>query len=303
MHWFRNMQLYRLSPEHALSGESIAECLAKKPFFPCGSNDLMSQGWIPPAPHVPDEFVFARQDMVLVCLKTDEKILPAVVVKQEAEERIRHIEKEEERKVGRKEAKDIRERVAEELRPRAFNRISTHRALIDLKLNLIMVDSAAAAKAENLLVSLRDALGSLPTRLIQTKITPQTAMTSWLENEVPAPFQLDADCELKFPGDDGAIARFVRQDLHSDEVKLHLATGKLVSKMGLAWKERISFQMTEKFEIKRLTMLDVLQDELKDADVDTQDAMFESSFALAAGELRSLIPELIEALGDELAST
>ncbi|STQ90841.1 recombination-associated protein RdgC [Iodobacter fluviatilis] len=302
MLWFRNIQLYRLSPEHALSAESIAECLMKKPFFPCGSHDLMSQGWIPPAPHVPDEFIFARQDMVLVSLKTEEKILPAVVVKQEAEERIRHIEEEEARKVGRKEAKDIRERVAEELRPRAFTRISTHRALIDLKLNLILVDSAAAAKAENLLVSLRDALGSLPTRLIQTQITPQTAMTSWLENEVPVPFELDADCELKFPGDDGAIARFVRQDLHSDEVKQHLATGKLVSKMGMAWNERIAFQLTEKLEIKRMSMLDVLEDELKDADVDTQDAMFESSFALATGELRQFIPELITALGEELAS-
>jgi recombination associated protein RdgC len=303
MIWFKNIQLYRIAANHALTAESIAESLAKKPFFPCGSHDLHSQGFIAPAPHQPDLITYVHQDAVLICLKVEEKIIPSVVVKQEAEARISRIESEEDeaRKVGRKEAKCIRERVAEELRPRAFTRVSTHRALIDLKLGLILVDSAAAAKAEHLLVSLREAMGSLPTRLIQTHTTPQTAMTRWLENEMPAAFDLDADGELKFPGDDGAVARFLRQDLKSDEVKQHLATGKLVSKMGMAWNERIAFQLTEKLEIKRLNMLDVLQDELKNADIDTQDAMYESSAALFIGEMREFVPSLIGALGGELA--
>ena len=300
MLWFKNIQLYRIAAYHALTAESIAEALAKKPFFPCGSHDLMSQGFIAPAPHQPDLITYVYQDAVLICLQVEEKILPAVVIKQKTEECISNIEDVEARKVGRKEARDIRERVAEELRPRAFTQVSTHRALIDLKLGLILVDSAAAAKAEHLLSSLREALGGLPTRLIQTQTTPQIAMTSWLENEMPDGFELDKDGELKFPSDDGAVARFLRQDLHSDEVKQHLATGKLVTKLGMAWNERIAFQLTEKLEIKRLNMLDVLQDELKDADVDTQDAMFESSAALFIGEMREFVPAVIEVLGGEL---
>ena len=229
MLWFKTIQLYRLSAGHGLTAESIAEALAKKPFVPCGSHDLMAQGFVAPAPHAPDLVVYVYQGAVLVRLQTEEKIIPTPVVQQKAAERIAQIESEESRKVGRKEARDIRERIAEELRPQAFTRISACQALIDLKQGLILVDAKPSA-AEHLLVSLREALGSLPTRLIQTQTTPQTAMTSWLENEPPAPFSLDEDCELKFPGDDGAIARFVRQDLHSDEVKQHLATGKLVSK-------------------------------------------------------------------------
>ncbi|AMC34781.1 recombination-associated protein RdgC [Janthinobacterium sp. B9-8] len=302
MIWFKNIQPYRIAADHALTAESIAEALAKKPFFPCGSHDLHSQGFIAPAPHQPDLITYVYQDAVLVCLQVEEKILPAVVVKQEAEARIKQIEADEGRKVGRKEARDIRELVAEELRPRAFTRITTHRVLIDLKLGLILVDSAAASKAESLLVQLREAMGSLPTRLIQTHTTPQTAMTSWLESGLPDGFELDKDGELKFPGDDGAVARFLRQDLHSDEVKQHLATGKLATKLGMAWNERIAFQLTEKLEIKRLNMLDILQDELRDLDVETQDAMFESSAALFIGEMREFVPAVIEVLGGELSS-
>ncbi|WP_051305077.1 recombination-associated protein RdgC [Chitinilyticum litopenaei] len=300
MLWFRNLQIYRLNPDHGMSADSIRASLEKKPFVPCGSMDMNSAGWIAPAKHRPDDLIYTQQDAVLVQLKTETKLLPAIVIRQEADERIRHIEEEEARKVGRKETKEIRERVAEELLPRAFAKQGVQRAIIDLQSNLVLVESASASRAENLLSDLRDALGSLPTRLLQTSTTPQTAMTVWLEQGAPDAFTLDADCELRFPGDDGAVARFSRQDLNADEVRKHLESGKLVTKMGLSWDERISFQLTEKLELKRLAMLDVLQDDLKNADADSQDALFESSFALTVGELRQFVPAIIAALGGEL---
>ncbi|WP_035052829.1 recombination-associated protein RdgC [Andreprevotia chitinilytica] len=302
MLWFRNLQLYRLAPDHTLTEKTIADALAKRPWMPCGTHDLNSQGWVPPTRFAPDLMTWARDEMVLVTLKTEEKILPGAVIKEEAEERIGKIEAEENRRVGRKEAKDIRERVTEELIPKAFTKSRSQRALIDLKAGLILVESASAAKAEQLLSLLRETIGSLPTRLIQTQTTPQTAMTLWLENPEATDFDLGQDAELREPGDGGAVARLTRQTLDTPEVKQHLETGKLVAKLALSWQDKMAFQLTEKLEIKRLTMLDVLQDELKNADAGDQQGLFESSFALTVGELRQFVPALIEALGSEMAA-
>ncbi|GHD63600.1 recombination-associated protein RdgC [Jeongeupia chitinilytica] len=300
MLWFRNLQLYRLAPDHALALDSIGDSLAKRPWVPCGSNDQMSQGWIAPARHAPDLKAYGYDDAVLVTLKTEEKLLPASVVKEETEERIARIEAEENRKVGRKEAKELRERVAEELLPKAFSRSRSQRALIDLRLGLVLVESASATKAEQLLSTLRETLGSLPTRLVNTQVTPETAMTLWLESADADEFDLGQDTELRAPGDDGAITRLARQPLDTAEVKQHLENGLLASKLALAWDDKLAFQLTDKLEIKRLTMLDVLQDELKDMDAADQGAIFDSSLALTVGTLREFVPALIRALGDEL---
>lgn len=299
MLWFRNLQLYRLAADHALSADSINDCLAKRPWLPCGAMDLQSQGWIPPAPHAVEVFGYAQQGAVLVALKTEEKILPAIVVKQEAEYRIAQIEAEENRKVGRKEAKDLRDQITHELLPKAFTRSRVQRALVDLESGLVLVDAGAAAKAEQLLSALREALGSLPTRLIDTQTTPQTAMTLWLETADAGEFDLGQDAELRVPGDDGAIARVSRQPLDSDEIKRHLDAGKLVSRVALSWQDRIAFQLTEKLELKRVAMLDTLADAVKDLDAADQAALFDSGLVLMIGELRGLVPTLIEALGGE----
>lgn len=299
MLWFRNIQAYRLAKGHGITASEIAEKLARKPFLPCGSHELFSQGWIAPATHAPDLFTADYQGAVLVCLKTEEKLLPAGVIRQQAEVRIQQVEATENRKVGRREAREIRERIAEELTPRAFVRARYQRALLDLEQNWVWVESGSAAKAENLLSMLRETLGSLPTRLLDTQTSPQTAMTLWLQEGAPVPLALDADCELRFPGEGGAIARLTRQPLEEEEIKQHLLAGKLATRLGLVWEDRIAFQLLENLALKRLSMLDVLQEQIEDVSAEDQAALFDASLALMVGELRAFFPALIEVLGGE----
>jgi recombination associated protein RdgC len=299
MLWFRNLQIYRLATDHALSASSIQTELAKRPFVPCGSMDMDSCGWVAPARHEPELMALERQNTVLVALKSEEKVLPAAVIKDELDYRVQQIEAAESRKVGRKEQREMKDRIVEELTPRAFTRSRIQRALLDLETGLVLVDAASAAKAEFLLSTLRETLGSLPTRLIDTETSPCAAMTEWLNTETPDAFALGQDAELKTPGDEGSIARFKRQVMDCDEVRQHLAVGKIATRLSLAFGERLTFTLTEALEIKSLAMLDVLKDELKDMDAETQDALFESQFALLIGELRGFIPALLDALGGE----
>lgn len=297
MLWFRNLLIYNLAVNEAFTVESIQAALEKRPFVPCGSMDLEACGWVPPAKFEAETFAFARQNAVLVALKTEEKVIPAAVIKDELDYRVEQIEEAETRKVGRKEQREIKDRIVDEFTPRAFTRSRVARALIDLDKGLIYVDAPSAAKAEFLLSTLRETLGSLPTRLIETQISPAAAMTDWLSTEAPDSFTPGQDAELKVPGDEGSIARFKRQVLDCDEVRQHLSVGKIVTRLSLAYGERLTFTLTEALEIKSLAMLDVLKDELKDMDAETQDALYESQFALLIGELRGFVPALFDALG------
>ena len=43
--WFKNLQIYRLPANWNMSAERLEEQLAKKPFHPCGSQDMESRGF------------------------------------------------------------------------------------------------------------------------------------------------------------------------------------------------------------------------------------------------------------------
>lgn len=298
MIWLRNIITYRLNVE-AITATIIIEKLAAKPFIAPGSHDLFSQGWVAPASHAPDLIGIEQQGAILVTLRTDEKLLPDGVIRQEADKRVKQIEAEESRKVGRREMREIRERVAEELTPRALVRSRFQRAIIDLHDGFVHVEAGSSSKAENLLAVLRETLGSLPTRLIDTKTSPQAAMTAWLGDEAPDDFSLDSDAELKFPGAGGAVAKFSRQSLDSDEIRENLQAGKLATKLGLVWQDRISFVLTEDLQFKRMTMLDILCEQIEEAEAEDQAALFDTSLAMTIGELRQFVPAVIEALGGE----
>ncbi|MDK2127262.1 recombination-associated protein RdgC, partial [Parachitinimonas caeni] len=81
------------------------------------------------------------------------------------------------------------------------------RALVEPQTGWVWVDTSSASRAETLLSLLREALEHLPSRLLHTQQSPVTVMTNWLENGADEGFTLDADCELKAPGDEGAVIR------------------------------------------------------------------------------------------------
>jgi recombination associated protein RdgC len=77
----------------------------------------------------------------------------------------------------------------------------------------------------------------------------------------------------------------------------HLDAGLMPTRLALTWADRVGFVLTESLQLKRLALLDVVL-EAGGADAD---AGFEADVALLAGELRGLMPDLVEALGGEAA--
>jgi recombination associated protein RdgC len=299
--WFRNLQFYRLPAPWQISADELEAQLAKHPFQHCNSQDMDSRGWVSPSGN--DLLVHAIAGQWLIALGTESRLLPAAVVKQEAEERAVLLEEQQGYRPGRKQMKDLREQVTQELLPRAFTRRRRTWAWIDPVNGWLGIDAASPARAEDVLEHLRKTLDHFPLALVHTQRSPASVMADWLfEGAAPTGFSLDQDCELRSVNEDRAAVRYVHHPLEGEkltaEVRGHLEAGKLPTRLALTFDDRLSFILTDKLELKRLDFLDVIHDQIDDSNDDAE-ALFNAEFALMTGELVRLLPALVEVLGGE----
>jgi recombination associated protein RdgC len=294
--WFRNLQVYRLPKNWAENSSKLEEQLAKLTLQPCSATDSQSIGWV--APCASSGLVHSVNQQWLLALGAEQKLLPASVVKQFADDKAKTIEENEGRRVGRKEMRELRESMTIELLPRAFVRRRTTFGWIDPVNGWLVIDAAAPAKAEEFLEHLRKSVEGLPARLLKVTQSPSAAMTGWVaEGEAPANFTLDQDLELRSA--EKATVRYVKHTLEGEEIRQHIATGKVVTRLAMTWGDRISFLLDENLQIKRLSFLDILKEQA-DGQAENEDERFDIDFTLMTGEVARLLDDLLEALGGEI---
>lgn len=299
--FFKNLLPYRLTQSIDLSADTLQAAMASKPARACASQEVATYGFIAPfgkgeeAPlvHVSGEFL-------LIAARKEERILPSTVVNDAVKEKVEEIETEQMRKVYKKERDQIKDEIIQAFLPRAFIRRSMIFAAIAPRLGLILVNSASPARAEDLLSTLREVLGSLPVRPVTLKIAPAATLTDWVKSQKAAEgFYVLSDCELRDTQDDGGTVRCTRQDLTSEEIQLHLSTGKVVTQLHLAWKDKLSFVLDDKTVIKRLKFEDLLQEQAEQDGGDNAAQQFDASFTLMMMTFAEFLPELFVALGGE----
>jgi len=298
--FFKNLQIYRFTRPLEQDADALEKNLEEYKFKPCGSQDISKLGWVFPMGKSGSMFTHLATKQILICLKKEEKMLPAGVIKDQLNERVEAIEQEQGRALKKKEKDSLKEEIVMQLLPRAFSRTSQTFAWIDTEADMLYVDASSTRKAEELISLLRKSLGSLPVVPIQLKNQADVIMTDWLmEGNIPANFKLEDEAELCSALEGGGIIRCKQQDLLSEEIKNHLSADKFVTKLALNWADSISFVMGEEFALKRIKFADVLQEQNEDIDKDDYAARFDADFALMTGEIKQLIPAVIAALGGE----
>ncbi len=183
--WFKNLQVYRFTKPCELTAEALNEQLAEFTFVPCGSQDLFRTGWVSPLGRHGSEMVHASNGYMMICLKHQDKLLPAAVVNEELEEKVLSIEETEMRRMPRKERMTLKDEIIFSLLPRAFVRSSFQFAYISPRDNLLVVNAASAKRAEELLSELREAVGSLSLIPLTAKHEPIEIMTQWVNSGHP----------------------------------------------------------------------------------------------------------------------
>ena len=300
--WFKNLFLYRLNSQWNIDLEEFNQQLNRVKFSACSALQTQSIGFVPPVKHKEKEkekdkdkdkensdnienLVYEvstqnNQQFWLIAVATEQRLLPASVVKQEIEERSEKIYEEQGYYPSRRAMKELKEQIIAEFLPRAFTRKKTTYAWFDVKNGWFVIDAASPSKADELVCVLADALDDFPLKPVYTEKSAVAVMTECLlaggiaDDNLAETFTLDRDCELKSPTEERQTVRYVRHPLEGEEIAA---------------------------EIKRIVYLDsILAESEQNADTATDEMeRFNADFSLMSLELSKFIPSLMDLLGGE----
>lgn len=288
--------VYRIGEGWSPRLEQIEQALDAERFVPCGASQEKAIGWAEPRGDAHGLLVESVNGQRIFKLKIETRGVPGSVVTRKAKERSAQIEVAEGRKPGKKEMKDIKEEVKLSLMPMAFSKESSVGVWVDPVAQWLVVDAGSQAKADEVITMLVKTFAGLNLALINTQMSPQSAMASWLiTQESPAGFSVERECELKAADESKSVVRYVRHPLDTVEVKQHVEGGKLPTRLSMTWQGRVSFSLTEALQLKKVTFLEVVFE----ATSSEKDEGFDTDVAIATGELSKLLPDLFAALGGE----
>jgi recombination associated protein RdgC len=295
---FRNLHLFRLVEPLPFTPEAFELRLQGRRSYACGKTELFTFGWCSPFGEDHEVLTHAANGYMLFCALREEKLLPAQVIKDTLQEKIRHLETSQDRTIYKQEKQRLRDEVILDLLPRAFVRKQKTFVYIDPKTQLLIVDASSRAKAESVTILLRETLGKLNISPIETHQSPQQLLTEWLlRHQCSAEFVLADNCEMEDVKRGLGKIKCSEHDLTASEISAHIKNGKQVVSLGLCWQEKIAFTLLTDLSIKRIRYLDILQTQRKDTQAETAEEQLDADFSLMALELTALLTSLLHALG------
>jgi recombination associated protein RdgC len=299
---FKNVMVYRIVSGWSATQAQLEEALESARYVECGASQEKAVGWVEPRGEAHGPLVEIVGGQWLLKLMIEIKTVPGSVVKRKVQDQLAQIEATTGRKPGKKEKREISEDARLALLPMAFTKQSSVTVWIDPKAQLLVLDCASQAKADEVMTGLIKAVDGLAVQLVNTQTSPAAAMSTWLStHEAPQGFSVDRECELKAADESKAVVRYTRHALDTDEVSQHIAMGKVPTRVAMTWNDRVSFVLTEALQLKKIAFLDVVFEGSPASPGDRKDDGFDADAAIATGELVQLIPDLLEALGGEVA--
>lgn len=295
--FFKNIRAYKLTQRLSLDDKALEHALSDQAFRPCGNQDTATMGFASPFSSAGKDGVMFHKvtERYWLTVKKQEKLLPASVVNAELAEKVAKIEEETGSPVGKKAQSDLKQEIIVNLLPKAFTKNSFTHGFISLPDNLVVVDAASDGKAEAFLALVRKALGSLPVVPL-ARHSLQSELTHWLTDRAPEHITLLEEAEFKAVDDSGSIIRCKNQPLDSEEINLHLDSGKLVQKVAFEYAEVLTGVIAEDGSIKRIKFTDRIKEECEDIPKDQIAARLDAEFALNSAELCQFINYLSQEL-------
>jgi recombination associated protein RdgC len=300
---FKNLMIYRLVSGWPSAAEPLEEALEKAHFVECSASQEKSVGWVEPRGHAHGALVEVVGGQWLLKLMMEVKVVPGSVVKRKVQDQLDHIEATTGRKPGKKEKRELTDDARLALLPMAFSKQSSVQVWVDPAAGYLLTDAGSQGKADEVITWLIKAVDGLVVQLVNTQTSPASAMGLWVSTqEAPPGFSVDRECELKAADESRAVVRYTRHALDTEEVTQHIAMGKVPTRLALTWSDRVSFVLTEALQLKKLAFLESVFEGAASSPADGKDDNFDADVTIATGELRKLIPDLIEALGGEMVA-
>lgn len=292
--FFKNAQVYRITSAMA-DMQTVEFSLSGHPVSELGAQQTHRAGWA--SPYGPDSTnpMMRIECNILPCYvvlcRESYRDLPASVVRDAVNKKLRLIEQEEGRRPGSRERAEIKDQITFDLMPQAFVK---HRDTQVMRLGeFLIVDAPTSSRAEQVIGHLRDAIGSVPVRRVSTQNNMAIVFTDWLRQSCPSNhgFAFDADLHLASCDDAKLAVKATNADVN--DIMHHLDAGCLVQRIGLRTNS-LSFTLCDDLSIKRIRPTDMTAERLDAIDEEDAEAERVATYTLVAGLFDDLFKVLFE---------
>lgn len=290
---FKNAISYLVTPGFRLD----PDMLSRRPARPCSSNEGRTMGFAQPCDHSTAALAHHVAGYTLICLETEDRLLPGSVVADEVESRAIDLEKLQGYKPGRKQLRELKERVTEELLPKAFTQ--KRRTLGVFAGQFFIVDTSSPARADMMIEALRSTLDALPLSLIHTEKRITGEMIQWLLGQTPWGLTVDDFVELEKAEPGKPAIAYKRTALDESDMRRRIADSYVPRKIGITLNDRLSFKVDDSLHLKQLAALELLQKDQRHQNDQAEDMAqaFDADATLMVGELVGTMNFLIGILG------
>jgi len=292
--WFKNIKLFQLPVEFKIDDADLEEKLNQFEFKPCGSATPQSIGWTPVIDQEGAPLVHGAMGFKMICMKIEEKVLPATVVREYTDDRVKEVEALDDRKLSKREKASIKDQMYFTLIQQAFCRSSKIYAYFDVTQNWLIVNCANSKKLELFVTHLKKALPAIEL------ITPETCnipklMTRWLlTEEYPDSFMVEKNAVLEDFNDVKRVIRVKNQDLFNESIQDFLKDGCVPKQINLTWFDRITFNLNHDMTLTGLKYDDAVVEAGDDGETETAADRFDADFLIMTGALQQMLKEVLE---------
>ncbi len=290
--WFKQVSVFELSKKIPFKTAELEESLSLVPYKPAGPSQPHTHGWVSPQGLKHDSFVYAANSCLMFCLKLEEKLLPATIVRQAVDEKVKQIETDYDRKVRAKERMNIREDMTQTLLPQAFSKFSLVHAYYDTQTHLLIVNSTTAGKLKHFKTLFERVTDGITLKALDMK-KPGPIMTHWLLNDTyPSSFGIEKNAVLQDPNQESRVIRCKQQDLFVNSIQSLLKDGCHVAQLTLNWQERVRFNFSQDLTLRTIQYGEELLSAAKEQNIETAEQQFDTDFHLMTETLRPLLSDL-----------
>jgi recombination associated protein RdgC len=296
--WFKNLQVYKFDSEFEFDFTLLNQAMEHKRFQACPKIMPRSDGWVSPVNYPSGDVLgWDAQGVIVISLQTEVKLIPAGVIREQVQARVKKLETQQDRKLSSKERLSIKDEVYGDLLPRAFSRVTRVNAFIDPHNRWLIIDAPTKNKAEEFCSHLRHAWGSLPVKS-PIDVPVEQVITRWLRQPSvsSAPFSIGDKCVLNRVEECGSV-RCDRIDIESDKILNFLREGATVTQLKLQYKDDLAFTIKDDFSITGLKYSDLLQEQAHEAKTpishEAVDVTDLASLVITIESVRRLLKDLL----------
>ena len=291
---FRNVRFYSLEGDWPASEEALSKDLERAGFEPCGPFTERSSGWVAVDADTSDLLARRVNGADLVRLRSQSRVLPHSVIREELEARIEEYRERTQEAPSPREKRRLKAEARDELMPKSMLKSDRVWGYFDIKEKILGIDAAQESAAERFLRRLQASCDRVNFKPLQYRKPFDDLLTKVFLGGAPGQFTVGRECRMQDAADTGSLVRWTNFDLSDSSVRDHVAHGMRLTHLEIVFENVMRFVLSDKGVVTKLRFLGMDDDS---EDLADPLARLDAEFVLLTGTLRKLLGDLKKVLG------